>query len=406
MADVSIPAVPGTVGGGGGGNAIDCITCGAAREYTDLAGGYIDALAGVLYTPLMSLFLSLVGLWAIITGYKFWLAMVSPMHVMRDLLAIVIAFVLLNTQGSTLITGIYSVSLEAMTGAAVMAFSLGPGSPGVEAGSGAAGLMKVTEEGVSGVFGAASDVIASSSKWNPIPYVFAVLLVLPYFLVVIVFFSKVVVSIFRIMMLGIFAPFLIMFFAFGWGRGMAISGAKTLLSAMFVLFAASVSVGLLLYGVDTLVGDLSKEAAGGENILSSGYLTVMILGWLGTALMAEGIGLANSITGTILTNDAAKVIAGGVTGSAYAVGRAAWSQGGGDALRKLLGGVAETPGREYRSVGEGNVIGAATFKGVGSAAGGGLDRVKEVLGFKVDRRPGTGGQPDPNPQPGQWGRER
>ena len=38
--------------------------------------------------------------------------------------------------------------------------------------------MKVTEEGVSGVFGAASEVIASSSKWNPIPYLFAILLVL------------------------------------------------------------------------------------------------------------------------------------------------------------------------------------------------------------------------------------
>lgn len=390
MADITRPVKPPSITGiTGNSDRIDCITCDAAKEYTDLAGGYIDALAGVLYTPLITLFISLVGLWAIVTGYKFWLAMVSPIHVLRDLFAIVIAFVLLNAQGSTLITGIYSVSLEVMTGAAVMAFSIGPGSPGLDGASGAVGLMKVTEEGVSGVFGAASEVIASSSKWNPIPYLFAILLVLPYFLVVVVFFSKVVVSVFRIMMLGIFAPFLIMFFAFGWGRGMAVAGMKTLLSSMFVLFAASVSVGLLLYGVDTLVGDLSKDAAAGKNLLSSGYLTVMILGWLGTALMTEGIGLANSITGSILSNDAAAIITAGTTGTAYKVGKTAWNEGGGDALKGLAKGVLGTPGREISSVREGNKPGSASLKAVGGTAMGGFNAVKEVLGFKVDPPSGS-----------------
>ena len=401
MADIARPAITSSLPGNS--DRIDCITCDAAKEYSDLAEGYIHALSGVLYAPLMTIFLSLVGLWAIVTGYKFWLAMVSPMHVMRDLFAIIIAFVLLNNQGSTLITGIYSASLEIMTGAAVMAFSLGPGSSDLGSGIGAAELMKVTEEGVSGIFSAAAEVISNSGRWNPIPYVFAVLLVLPYFLVVVVFFSKVVVSIFRIMMLGIFAPFMIMFFAFGWGRGMAISGAKTLVSAMFVLFAASVSVGLLLYGVDTLVGNLSKDAAGGANILSSGYLTVMILGWLGTALMAEGIGLANSITGTILTNDAAKVIAGGVTGTVYAVGRAAWNEGGGDAIKKLLGGAVATPGREYESVKRGNDLGTATVRDIRLASDEGINRVKEVLGFKVERHPGSPPPGGPGPQPGARG---
>lgn len=391
--DITLPAIVNVAPGQS--DEIDCITCDAAKEYSDLAEGYINALSGVLYSPLMTVFISLIGLWAVVTGYKFWLAMVSPMHVLRDLFAIILAFVLMNRQGSSLITGIYSASLEIMTGAAVMAFSLGPGSTDLDVGSGAAGLMKVTEAGVAGVFGAAADVLGSSSWYNPVPYVFALLLVLPYFLIVVVFFSKVVVSIFRIMMLGIFAPFLIMFFAFGWGRGMAISGVRVLLSAMFVLFAASVSVGLLLYGVDTLVGNLSKDAASGKNLLSSGYLTVMILGWLGTALMAEGIGLANSITGTILNNDAAKIISGGITGTAYFAGKTLWNQGGGQAAGGLLKGLLSTPGREHTSIKQGNRLGAATLNSMHGTAQEGVDRVREVLGFSIDSPPGS--EPRPNP---------
>ena len=367
----------------------DCFTCDALEEYSGLAEGYIDALAGTMYDPLMTLFLSLVGFWAIYTGYKFWLALVSPMQVLRDLFAIVIAYAILGTQGSTLITGIYTVSLDVMTGAAVMAFSIGPGSPEVGAAAGIAALMEATEKGVEGVFSAAADVIGSSSRFNPLPYLFALVLVLPYFLVVVVFFSKIVVSIFRLMMLGIFAPFLVMFFAFGWGRNMAISGLRTLLSSIFVLFAASVSVGLLLYGVDTLVEGLEHEDVSGTNLLSSSYLTVLMLGWLGVALMTEGIGLANSITGTILSNTAAGIITAGVTGSAAWVGRTAWREGGGDALRALLGGAAALPGREAVSMAHGGAPGADTAKRLGGLASASTGKAKQVLGFQVEQASGS-----------------
>ena len=365
-------------------SGIECITCKTLETYADLAEGYIEALAGALYTPLITLFMSLVGLWAVVTGFKFWLAMVSPMHVLRDLFAIVIAFALLSTQGSNLITGIYSTSLEVMTGAAITAFSIGPGAPSIQSGAGIEGLMRATETGVSEVFGLAGDVISNTPPLAIMPYVYAILLVLPYFLVVIVFFSKIVVSIFRLMMLGVFAPFLIMFFAFGWGRGMAIDGMKTLLSAMFVLFAAAVSVGLLLYGVDTVSHNLTTDEISGGELLGSDYLTVMILGWLGVALMTEGIALANSITGTALSNTAAGIITAGVAGSAMWAGRTAWQQGGGDALKGLLGGALKAPVRELTSISQGKTTGADTLGRIGNTAAGGLKKVKDVMGFTVE----------------------
>ena len=374
----------------------DCYTCKTLQTYGELAERYIDSLAGALYTPLMALFLSLVGFWAVFTGFKFWLALISPMAVLRDLFAIVIAYVLLSTHGSTLVTGIYATSLKVMTGAAITSFTIGPGSPGIETGTGIEGLMLATESGVSEVFGLAADVISNAGRLNPFPYVYAILLVLPYFLVVVVFFSKIVVSIFRLMMLGIFAPFLIIFFAFGWGRGMAIAGMKTLLSAMFVLFAAAVSVGLLLYGVDSIAQNLTPDDVAGKNLLSSDYLTVLILGWLGVALMTEGIGLANSITLSKLSNTAAGIITAGITGSATTIGKTAWNQGGGDALKGLLGGVLATPGREIRGIAKGAaegtasmVPGVATSKALGGVAIEGISKAKRVLGFSVDAPQGS-----------------
>ena len=381
MADVHIQTPLGGDPLDGGG--LDCFTCGALDEYNRLAEDYIYALGDVLYNPLVTLFLALVGLWAVITGFKFWLAMVSPMHVIRDVVAIIVAYSLLSAQGGTLVANIYTASLDFMTGAAITAFSIGPGVPDGGGGAGIVGLMRTTEAGVAGVFSGAADVISSSSRWNPMPYVFAAALVIPYFYVVVLFFSKIVVSIFRLMILGILAPFLIIFFAFGWGRDMAISGIRTLVSAVFVLFAASISVGLLLYGVDNLVTDLTREEISGEGLLSSRYLTVMMLGWLGAALMTEGIGIANSITGSLLSNTAAAVIAGGVSATAGWVARTAWSQGGGEALKGLLpggsapgGGLAPSPGQSLPH---------------SSDAGGGPDRTFRILGFTIGRDGGRSG---------------
>ena len=382
----SVPAAPARP------DSSACFTCDALAEYSGLAEGYIDALAGTMYAPLMTLFLALTGFWAVYTGYRFWLALVSPMQVARDLFAIVIAYAILGTQGGSLITGIYSVSLEVMTGAALMAFSIGPGGAEPGARTGITSLMAATETGVAGVFAAAADVIASSSRFNPLPYLFALLLVLPYFLVVVAFFSKIVVSIFRLMMLGIFAPFLVLFFAFGWGRSMAFAGLKTLLSSVFVLFAASVSVGLLLYGVDTLVAGLDRDDVAGTNLLSSRYLTVLMLGWLGVALMTEGIGLANSITATLLSNTAAGTITAGVTGSAAWAGRTAWREGGGDALKALLGAAAALPGREVVSMVRGGAPGADSARRLRGAARAGIGKARQVLGFQVDGASG-GGRP-------------
>ena len=357
---------------------IECITCDSLDLYAELSKGYIEAVSLALYDPVLTVFASLVGLWVVVSGLQIWLAMVSPVHIMRDFLGIIIAFGLLTAQGGEFVSNIYESSLDLMGGAALIAFTVGPNAPPLES-DGIRGMMEATENGVSTVFIAAYDVIADGNFLSPTSYLYAFLLVLPYFAVIALFFSKIVVSIFRLIMLGIFAPFLIMFFAFGWGRGMAIAGLKTLLAAIVVLFAAAASVGLLLYGVGIILGDGSSLGADGSDLLETKYLTLLILGWVGTALMTEGIGLANSITEATLSNVAAGIISAGIIGSGVAASSYAYKNPktaaafatslgfGGGPLTELLGGAAALTSSGGQSVGQGVVRNAqAGAEGLGN----------------------------------------
>ena len=64
---------------------IGCITCDSLDIYTELSKGYIEAISLALYDPVLTVFASLVGLWVVVSGLQIWLAMVSPVHIMRDL---------------------------------------------------------------------------------------------------------------------------------------------------------------------------------------------------------------------------------------------------------------------------------------------------------------------------------
>ena len=66
---------------------LKCITCDSLDIYTDLSKGYIDAISLALYDPVLTVFASLVGLWVVVSGLQIWLAMVSPVHIMRGFIS-------------------------------------------------------------------------------------------------------------------------------------------------------------------------------------------------------------------------------------------------------------------------------------------------------------------------------
>ena len=234
---------------------------------------------------------------------------------------------------------------------ATVAFTLGPQAPSVE-GEGFRALMETGEKGVRRIFVFGFSKFSSGNWFQFSTYILPVLIILPYFMVVVVFFSKVVVAIFRLMMLGTFSPFLIMCFAFSWGRPMAISGLKTALSTIAILFAASAAFGLLLYGVSTLT--LDPASLEKPKFLEGNLLVIIALGWMGVALMTEGVGLANSITGTALSNTAAGIMTAGIAGSA--------------AMAARYGRGAATAGSGYNRLRQGTTDNIGGFMQMGSDA--------------------------------------
>ena len=209
-------------------------------------------------------------------------------------------------------------------------------------------LVATAELGLGGALKFGGRMIQSTQLLDQRPLFFGVLLVAPYLLVVIVYLSQVVVSIFRIMVLAALSPFLMLGFGFGWGRPMMVAGVRTLLSSFLVLFAATAALAVLLYAVKALgigvEGNVDPEGIREMATFTNDRLLVAIfMGFAGAAFMAEATHIANSITGSALSNAAPAVITGGLMAGALAAGGAARHAAGGGLSRGWLSAVVGGP---------------------------------------------------------------
>jgi type IV secretion system protein TrbL len=186
---------------------------------------------------------------------------------------------------------------------------------------GMAQLVFVAERGLMVVLRIAFEIWASISLGNLMAGVYGVLLALPYIILIIVYFSQVVVSIFRVMMFSALSPILMLALGFGWGRGMAITGIRTVFAAFMVLFGSTLALALCLYGAASLDIQNTENVREITSIDNPGLWVAIVLGWMGTAFMAEATGMANSIAGSQLTNQAAAVITAGMTATGLTIAK-------------------------------------------------------------------------------------
>jgi len=216
-----------------------------------------------------------------------------------------------------------------MTAAAKIAFEVAGGASTEGNYTGLAALAATGEESVLKVFKIAAAVATAGRLFNIANWIYAAFLVIPYFLLVVAYASQVVVAIFRAMMVALLAPFLFLALAFNWGRGMFWSGLKTLLGAMLVLFASTAALALIIFAVnkiqvppEALKNDALNEFA---SLTNPEFILIMALGWIGTALMTEGVSLANSIAGTALTNTAAGLMTAGAAATGLGAAKAGFT---------------------------------------------------------------------------------
>lgn len=303
----------------------DCWTCDPLQQYVDLSQGFADKLGNTLHDPIFILFASLCGLWMVLSALKLNFQMTTKDEIIKDFVFISITGLLLGSQGAGLISQVYSGALDIMGGSAEAVFSIAGEAQRSTGHKGLVALAANGEIAVAKVIQAAMAIMQAGALYEIQNYIYALILVVPYFLLVVAYSGQVVVAIFRAAMVAVFAPFLFMAFAFGWGRDMAKAGAKTLLATILVLFASTAALALVIYGVNTIDLDptLLKGKALNEfaSISNPQFLVILFLGWMGTALMTEGISMANSIASTALTNSAVATMTAGAAGTALMLGK-------------------------------------------------------------------------------------
>ena len=322
-----------------------------------------------LQPGILTIFASAATIWIIWQAMLFVLAKTTPAKFAIDMIPLIIASLLLGLVPNGIITTVYKLALGTMSSVAGLAFAVGgDGSIATSTGTGdLVSLIELGEKGIAAIFAIAEDIAGQTSWKNWFPWVYALLIVIPYFLLIVSYVSQLIVAIFRLIIVSVFSPFLIMGFGFKFGRSMAAKGLSTVLSTIMVIFAATSALALAIYGVTSLDIKTIKDVS----ITHPDIIMAIALGWMGTALMTEGVGMANSIMGTFLSNTAAGVMTAGAAGSAAAVAGAAWKHKG--AAGSVGAGAVKAAGALTNPAG---AAGAAA-KAIGGAAASKMDKFKE-----------------------------
>lgn len=228
---------------------------------------------------------------------------------------------MLSAQSQSIILAVFDTTITIMGSASSVVLEEAIQSSQVpETIQGLARLSAVAENGMSKVTAIAFAIADTGSLTNPLKYLYAILLLVPYFILMILYLSQTVIAIFRVTIVAAFSPFLLLTFGFGWGRQMTVAGLKTLLASIIVLFSSSLALGLIMYGVSSLdILNPNNDVDELASLANPTFFIALALGWMGSAFMTEAVGMANSITGSALSNTSAGILTAGLVGSAAAV---------------------------------------------------------------------------------------
>lgn len=288
----------------------------------------MHTMSDVLMTPMWALFLAFAGIWIILHGIKIVLGQGDIFALGKEFIFVFIAAVLLAGQGAGLVSNLFVASVKIMGAAAAVAIkaaSAGGSTANIDpvmsdpdaVSAGMSALMLAAENGIVNVFRMAGRIASATSISDPLPILYAILLVVPYFILLFAYFSQVVVSVFRVTVLAALSPWLMLAFGFGWGRDMSKAAIRTWIASFVVLFGATIAVAIVLYATSKLgVGETGQDIQEIADIANPKLILAIALGWMGSAFLTEATGMANSITQSALTNSAIGMITGGAAGSA------------------------------------------------------------------------------------------
>ncbi len=286
----------------------NCILCGVAESFFDKSEKFVEAISLAFISDFQIIFASATILWLTLQGIEIASGRKEAMQVfLKESPNIFIAWALLYLNPNGTILLIFNLVNEIMTGISIKVFEVG-GVP--VAGAGLAGLINSVEEGVNKILDISLDILSTTGILDPIiPLIMSGLLILPYALILIAYLSQIIVSLFRLIVLALFAPFLFLAYGFGFTQDMTKTGIKTTIATIMVMTSSTLCVSMLFFIVDSLkIHDGNFKVQWSDPDLQLAILA----GWAFTALLAEGTSLANSLAQSSLTNAAAGLMSAGM----------------------------------------------------------------------------------------------
>lgn len=307
-----------------------CATCAVAQEFMDISEDFFGSLSTVLTDGMIDVYIAVACLWLSVSGIKILLGQTDLASAGKELFFVLLAGSLLVANKAGLVIKFYVMATGTMNAAAKTVLLAAQNASSQnwlsevpDKYSDAAILVYVAEEGLFNILDVAWELWKSFSIGNMTGPLTAVLIIIPWMLLIVVYFAQVTVTLFRVGVIAGLAPWIILGVGFQWSKGMVWQGIKSLIAAGMVLYGATMAIGICLFTVVQLdeVHDFTAASmSGGTFFTSSGFLAV-ILGVMGTVFVTEATAVANSIAESQFTNTAAATMAGAALGAAATLGK-------------------------------------------------------------------------------------
>jgi len=301
-----------------------CFQCDALQGYVDTTTSFANDLSTVLQGPMTTIYASSGLLWIVLTCTLYGLTLTNESKISKEFITILAAGIVLHTCTPQVITGMYKLCLLIMGGLARTCFDALKTSLDTSGYDGIVALAAQSQHAIGIVFDLVMALWNSGSALDPRNPFYAIILGIPYGFIFVTFSAQIIVAIFRAFLVSLFGPYVFFAMSYSWGFPMLIQSARLFMSATIVLFASTACMVLTIYSVEGLsiqTGLQGTELDNFASLTNPQFFVLLFIGIAFAALHFEGVGIANSLCQSFLTNTAAAMMTGGTGAAALAISK-------------------------------------------------------------------------------------
>lgn len=277
-----------------------CYTCAVAEAYLANTSGFIERLLAAVQVPMQVLFIAMAGVWLALFGLRLASNTANFTEFGKDAIFLLIGYGFLEGLNTQFVSAVFEATINTMYGAAARMI----GEPTGSTAANTAGLL------LSSIERAFWTPIMIS--WNMIQNAgvleavvitfFALVLCLPFVLMLILYVKHVVWGLFRVTLIAIMSPFIVGVSSFPFGRQVWSTAINQMLASILVLTAVTAVFSLIFSAIQVPLESMSRISPEDFTDQHIGeFFMAVILAWCGTYLVTESASFAAAMASTTLS---------------------------------------------------------------------------------------------------------